>query len=239
MSNNFYELFAEFRGQTGKGPSHRLRKAGQIPAIVYSGGKEATSIAVSPKDATRMLKGPLRRNQMIHLHLTDSTAGKALTKTVMVRDLQIDPVRRDLKHVDFIEVNPKLPMKVAIPLILIGKSTAVTTGGGKLDQIKRAIHVRVLPGEIPEKVELDVTDLKFGSTHASEVKLPSGVALEEDPLEAVVTIRIPKAEKEEAEATPVAGAAPAVAGAPAAGAAAGATPVAGAKPAAAAKPAKK
>jgi large subunit ribosomal protein L25 len=207
MTNAINELSGVLRETSGKGPTHRLRAAGLMPAIVYGGGKGATAVAISPKEATKMLLGPLRRNILIHLNLTDEKGAAKKTKTVMVRDLQVDPIRRNLLHIDFVETSAKEPVAVNVPLVTFGKSKSVTAGG-KLDQIRHTIRVKVLPGDIPEKIELDVTDLEFGSTPASAVKLPKGVTLVDAPNTAVVTIKIPRADKDEEAA---AGGAPAAA----------------------------
>lgn len=196
MSNSTTELSGILRGSTGKGPSHRLRHAGLLPAIVYGKEKEATAIAISPKETTKALQSPLRRNIMMHLHLQNENGTEVKSKTVMVRDIQIHPTKRSLTHIDFVEINIDEPVAVNVPLFLFGKSTSVVAGG-KLDQIRQRILVNVLPTAIPEKIELDITDLPFGSTHASAVNLPAGVTLADAPNTPVVTIKIPRADKEE------------------------------------------
>ena len=225
MSNPINELSGSVRDSHGKGPARRLRQLGQVPGVVYGMGDKALSVAIDPKEASKMLMSPLRRNIMIHLNLADQAA-----KTVMVRDLQIDPVRRNLTHIDFIEIDPNIPVEAGVPFHTYGKSKSVVAGG-QLEQVHHTVRVKVLPAEIPVKLDLDVTDLEFGSTPASAMKLPAGVMLAGDPSAPIVTIKIPRAEKEEtpvaAAAAPVAGAA---AGAPAPGAAA--TPAAAGKPAA-------
>lgn len=204
MTNPINELSGVLRDATGKGPSHRLRAAGLLPAIVYGGGKSATSVAISPKEATKMLLSPLRRNILIHLNLKNAKGVDQKVKTVMVRDLQIDPVRRTLLHIDFVETNPKEPVAVNVPLVTFGKAKSVTAGG-KLEQIRQTIRVKVLPGDVPQKIELDVTDLEFGSTPASALNLPKGVTLVDPPHSAIVTIKIPRADKDdEGTATPAA-----------------------------------
>lgn len=208
MANPINELSGILRSSTGKGPSHRLRQAGLLPAIVYGNGKNATSVAISPKETTRALQSPLRRNVMIHLNLQDENGQNPFVKTVMVRDLQIHLTKRHLTHVDFVEINANEPVVVSVPLSLFGKSKSVVAGG-KLDQIRHAIRVNVLPAEVPAKIELDVTELGFGSTPASAIVLPLGVSLADPAATPVVSIKIPRAEKEEDAkpgATPAAGA---------------------------------
>lgn len=212
MANAITELEGFLRLDTGKGPSRKLRMAGHIPAVVYGGGSKALAVAVSPKESTKILQGPLRRNVMIHLNLEQSDGTGRETKTVMVRDLQIDPVRRNLTHLDFVEINAKEPIEVSVPLILIGKSKSVLAGG-QLDQIKHALKIKVMPSDVPVKFELDITDLEFGSTPASAIKLPAGCELAEAELNTVVSIHVPREDKNAAvaadAAAPAAGAAPA------------------------------
>lgn len=218
MANAITEMDGFLRRDTGKGPSRKLRKSGFIPAVVYGGGAEALAVAVSPRESTKILQGPLRRNVMIHLNLDHSDGKDRETKTVMVRDLQIDPVKRNLTHLDFVEINAKEPIEVAVPLILFGKSKSVLSGG-QLDQIKHSLKVRVMPSNVPVKFELDITNLEFGSTPASAVALPSGCELAENELNTVVSIHLPREDKTAsaettAASTPAAGgAAPAAAAA--------------------------
>lgn len=213
MSNPINELSGIVRDSHGKGPAHRLRQAGQIPGVVYGKGAQTLGIAVLPKETSKILLTPLKRNVMIHLNLPDQPQ-----KTVMVRDLQIDPIRRHLTHIDFIEIDPKVPVKVLIPLNTFGKSEAVVAGG-QLEQVHHMIPVKVLPAEIPVKLDLDITDLGFGSTPASALKLPKGVILALPEDEPIVTIKMPRVEKEEtpvvAAAAPAAGATAPATGAPA------------------------
>lgn len=207
MSNPINELSGSIRESHGKGAARVLRQAGQVPGVVYGKGSKALSVAINPKDASKMLLSPLRRNIMIHLNLENQPQ-----KTVMVKDLQIDPVRRNLTHIDFIEIDPVVAIEAEVPFSTYGKSKSVVAGG-KLEQVHHTVRVKVLPGNIPVKLDLDVTDLEFGSTPASAIKLPAGVELAGDPSAPIVTIKIPRAEKEE---TPAAAAAPAAAPAAAA-----------------------
>ena len=204
MSNPINELSGTIRDSHGKGPARRLRQLGQVPGVVYGKGSATQSIAVDPKDASKMLLSPLKRNVMIHLNLKDQDQ-----KTVMVKDLQINPVRRNLTHIDFIEIDPKVPVKVLVPLHTFGKSEAVVSGG-VLDQVHHMIPIKVLPAGIPAKLSLDITQLGFGSTPASALTLPKGVELALPAEEPIVTIKMPRAEEEVAVvAEPAAAEAPA------------------------------
>ena len=222
MSNPINELSAHTRDSHGKGPSRRLRQSGLVPGVVYGMGDKTLSIAINPKETSKMLLSPLKRNVLFQLNLEGIQA-----KTVMVRDLQVDPVRRDLTHIDFMEIDPKTPVEVEVPFHTHGKSKSVVAGG-QLEQVHHTIRVRVLPEEIPVKLDLDVTDLEFGSTPASAIQLPAGVSLACDPDAPIVTIKIPRAEKEETPIAATPDAATVAAGTATAAASATGTPAAAA-----------
>lgn len=195
-------LTATVRSELGKGPSHRLRKSGLVPAVVYAGGKESTSVALEPKDASRVLLTPLRRNVVFTLQVQDDAGAQKGSKVVMVRDVQVHPVRRTLLHMDMIEIDPAKNVTVTVPLVFTGRSKSVTAGG-KLEQVCRGIHISCSPAQIPEKIEFDVTELPFGTTHASAISLPAGTSLAESHKAAIATIRQPRADKDDtASSTP-------------------------------------
>lgn len=193
MSN--YQLTAKKRLETGKGPARRLRMADELPAVLYAKGQETLPITVSPKDTTKILLGPLRRNATIEL----SIDGDAKKRIVMVKERQIHPVRRSLTHVDFVEVDLNKPVTVAVPVKLIGKSESVTLGG-KLDHVLHKMRVSCLPGEIPEVIDIDISHLPFGSTHTKDVPLPNGLKLAEKPRVVVLTIKKPRGAAKDDEA---------------------------------------
>jgi len=205
------KLSATVRSLRGKGASRKSRKAGKLPGIVYSKDSETTSVEVSPRELTHILRRPLRRNALIELDLE----GQGV-RHVMVRDLQKHPVRRDLVHVDFIQVDPAQEIIAEVPIAVHGRSKSVVSGG-KLEQVRRFVTVACLPTAIPPQIEVDVTDLPFGSTRTGQIALPSGLSLKDDPTLSVITIKAPRGKEEEEE---LEGAAPA------------ATPEAGAEPAA-------
>jgi large subunit ribosomal protein L25 len=222
-------LKAQNRVAAGKGEARRLRRQGLVPAIAYGKGLPSTPIVVGPKEVATILKSELGKNTVIELELE----GKKLL--AMIRDFALHPVKRELEHIDFIEVRLDKPVDVSVPLIAVGKAPGVVAGG-VLRVVHRMVPVRCLPDRIPVKIETDVSHLELGQ-HVStqELKLPEGVTVRLPPEQTLVAVVAPeKEEVEEAAAAPGApGAAPAAAGAaaPAAGAAAGAAPAAEAAPA--------
>jgi large subunit ribosomal protein L25 len=224
-------LKAENRVVAGKAEARRVRRKGLVPAIAYGKGLPSTPIVVAPKEVAAILKSELGQNTVIELELD----GKKLL--AMIRDFSVHPVKRDLEHVDFIEVKLDKPVDVSVPLIPIGKPPGVVAGG-VLRVVHRTVPVRCLPDRIPVKIEADVSHLELGQ-HVStqELKLPEGVTVRLPPEQTLVAVVAP--EKEEVEEVAAAPGAPgAAAAAPgAAPAAAGGAPAAGA-PAAEAAPAK-
>jgi large subunit ribosomal protein L25 len=238
------KLNATPRQESGKGPSTRLRRTGQIPAVCYGKELAATQVAVSPKALLEVLKTPHGKNAVIELAIE---GGDKLT--VMVRDYDYHPISRELVHADFVQVKLDQPVDVQIPLRTTGKSKGVASGG-IVQQVFRKIPVRCLPERIPAMVEIDVTELDVGEgLHANQIPLPEGVRVLLPEGQTVVVVAAPD-KGEEAVAAPGAPGAPAAAGAaaaapakgaaaaPAKGGAAAAAPAKGAAPAKAAAPAK-
>jgi large subunit ribosomal protein L25 len=211
-----FSMEGQLRTGHGKGASRRLRQADQVPAVVYGQGNGAMNVAVSPKALIKALTGSLRRNQLIELSLKSVDGKDAGKKLVMVKDLQAHPVRRTPMHVDFLEVKAGQPVVVRIPVEVTGKSKAAVAGA-RVQLCSRDLAVAVAPEAVPAKIVIDTTECDFGVVRAKAVPLPAGVALACDPEFPVVSLRMPRGEKDEAAATPAAGAA---AAAPAAGAAA-------------------
>ena len=212
-----FTMDATLRSGHGKGAARRLRATDKVPCVVYGKGHATLSIAIAPKDLAKALLGAKRRNQLIELKLKDDSGKDKGSRMVLVQDLQAHPVRRSAVHVDFLEVDPNAPQAVKVPFEVTGKSKA-SIAGANTQLVVRTLNVSVPPAFIPEKIVLDITECDFGVVRASAIKMPTGVTLIDDSEMPVVSLRMPRGEKEEAVATPAAGAA----AAPAAGAAAAA-----------------
>ena len=226
------QLDATLRTESGKGAARRARAAGGVPAIIYGGGKPTASVLVNPKQLLKALMGPRRRNEVLTLNIKDGAGKSAGSRTVLVRELQADPVKRHAIHVDFLEVDPVKPIGMKVPLEVVGKSKAFADGA-KMTLIVRTVTLEVVPTEVPEKVVFDVTDEGFGVVRAKQLKAPTGTKLLDHPETPLVSIKIPRGDKEEEAAAAAAAAAPAEGAAAAPGAAGAAAPAAGAKGAAA------
>ncbi|MFH0799644.1 MAG: 50S ribosomal protein L25 [Pseudomonadota bacterium] len=202
----------------GKGPAHRMRVTGRIPAVLYGRTVEALPISVDRRALEKAVKTKAGMNVLVDLSVAGGDSGLAL-----IRDFQADPFKRDFTHIDFQAISLTEKLEVEVPVVLTGLSIGVKEGG-VVEQLRRTLHIRSLPESIPERIEVDVTELKIGdSIHSNTISLPSGVELSSALNYTIVTI-VPPA-KEEVAAVPVAGAEVPVEGeaaAPAEGAAAAA-----------------
>ena len=152
------KLNAAPRPESGKGPSHRLRLAGKIPAIAYGRDLKATPLAVSPKGLLQVLSSDHGQNAVVEL---DVEGGETIT--VMVRDYSYHPVTRELQHADFMRVLLDQPVEVEIPFRCVGKSKGIVLGG-VLQQVFRKLPVVCLPERIPAFIEIDITELDMGES---------------------------------------------------------------------------
>jgi large subunit ribosomal protein L25 len=235
---DFAKVSVEIRRQSGKGPARRARSSGKLPAVLYGHKLDPLSLVLDPMDLIHALDKERKRNTVFTLEVKGGTQPEDVT--VMIRDVQVDPMSRKPVHVDFVRVSMDEEVKVTVPLVLTGTAIGVVNGGN-LHLSCHALPIAAKPDAIPSKVELDVTALDIGDAlHASDLKLPAGVRTMLDAKEALASVVAPHIEKaEETAATPAEGAVPAEGAAPAAGAAPapGAAPAAGAKAAPGAAPA--
>lgn len=169
-TQNTHVVSATKREATGKGVARKLRAVGQIPAVVYGGGGEATSLQLSPDAITKLFENPKGKNVLFDLDL-----GAEQIKNVMVKDYLIHPAKRSLLHVDFFTVDMEKLVKVQVPIEAVGRSKGVAEGG-VLSLIRQTVEVYARPADIPVKVEIDVTELVAGQTvTAKDLVLPAGV----------------------------------------------------------------
>lgn len=231
-------LTVSIRNQSGKGPARQLRAKGLVPGVCYGASTDGPlaplPIEVDVK-ALRAALDPVRKqNTVITVSLQDG--GKAVRElSVLVKDYQLHPTRRDITHVDLLAIDPHKEVTASVPLEFVGKP-AGAIDGGVLHTVMRSIDVRCKPSDIPVKLTLDVSPLGIGDVlHVSDIALPAGVVSVTNGREAVISLTPP--EQEAAPAAAEAAATPEAAGAAAAPAAAGKDAKAAA-PAAAGKDAK-
>jgi large subunit ribosomal protein L25 len=191
---------AETRSGRGKGPARRMRREGAIPAILYGRDVEPLALSISSKD-WRLLEAHMRSNAVIKMEVSDNK--KVQERPVMIKNVARRPVDHSVLHVDFLQVSMERVVQVEVPIRLIGTPVGVVKGG-VVDQHLRTVMIESLPGQIPERIDIDVSNLDIGdSIHIREISLP-GVKLLDPPDVAVVGVTPPEAEeKVEEVAAPV------------------------------------
>src|SRR6266705_132851 len=182
-------LLANLRTTTGKGAARQARFRGEVPAVIYGHGRETQALSVGAKALEKALTGVEPESTIIELAV-DGKKTRAL-----IREIQRHPVRPDIIHVDFYEIHAEEKVKLKVPVRLVGSPDGVRNAGGVLDQVTREVEIEVLPENIPDRVELDVTALKIGdSLHVRELTIPNAKILTEADL-TIATVVPPRAEE--------------------------------------------
>ena len=188
-------LSANSREGKGKGSARSLRSQGQIPAVIYGHGREPQALALNARDLDKMLSHIQAESTVIEV-----TVGGHTAKT-LIREIQRHPIKRQILHVDFQALVAGEKVTVSIPIVLVGIPEGVRLEGGVLEQPLREIEIEVDPSNIPDHVEYDVTNMVIGdSVHISDLKVPEGVEVQDDPETSVAVLAAPRAVIEETPA---------------------------------------
>jgi large subunit ribosomal protein L25 len=194
------------RTSRGKNENRRLRVTGKIPAVVYGEKEGGVAIAVDPKGLTKILQTELGANTLIALKLPGGADAR-----VLVKEYQYDPVTHKLLHADFYKVAMDKVITVTVTVVPRGEPKGVKQQGGVLDIVHRQIELECLPADIPEHIEIDVTEMLVGqSVRVRDVATSAKWKAVSDPEMMLMHVIIPKVE--EVPATPEAVAAAAAAG---------------------------
>jgi large subunit ribosomal protein L25 len=162
-------LTAEIREGIGKGRAKKLRLQGLIPAIFYGPRSQTIPLMIQSKDLAKALQTEAGENVLIDLDIRKGA--KSDRKVVMLKDIQIDSLRRVTLHTDFYEVAMDEMVTIEVPIHLIGKPEG-TKMGGILEQVRRVIQVQCFPGDIPKSIDVDVSPLKIGdSIHVQDIQV--------------------------------------------------------------------
>src|SRR5260221_2820710 len=198
-------LIAETRTPGRKPGAKAVRNAGRVPGVIYGHGRAPQPLSVGSVELGRLLETITPASTIVEV----SIGGKPV-KT-LIREVQRHPIRQGIVHVDFQEIRADEKVRLEVPVHLVGIPEGVRNQGGVLDQVLRTVEIEVLPGDIPERVELDVTVLVIGkSLHVSELKIPKPTILTGASL-TVATVVAPRVEEvtTPTAAAPVEGAVPA------------------------------
>ncbi len=196
-------LKGQIRIERGKEATKKLRGRRLIPGVVYGGTAAPVHVTIDPLELARALGTHAGENALITLALAGD-GGR--TTTVILKELQRDPVRGEPLHVDFLEISMKRKIKVQIPLRFVGEPIGVKDKGGFLEQHVREVTVECLPGAIPDQIQVEVSSLDVGdSIHARDLAPPEDVKVLEDgarPVVSVLAVAVAVEEAAPAEAKP-------------------------------------
>ena len=200
------ELQVERRRDVGKNVARRARAAGKVPAVVYGAKKETVPIYIENRSLTTAFREGAGDNAIYLLKM----AGTDQTRHAMIREIDRDPVSREILHVDFLRVLMDVKVRVPVSIELSGTPKGVKQEGGILDFVTREIEIECLPNDIPAHLTVDVSDVGMGETfRVSQIPVPEGIRILADADRVIAHVAHP-AKEEEVVAAPVE-AAPAVA----------------------------
>jgi large subunit ribosomal protein L25 len=187
------------REDRGKNAARRLRVSGQVPAVLYGGKGGAEAVAVNTKQMSSILRSQSGHNTIFTVKLPDSE------QSAMVKDLQVDPVKGVLLHVDLLRIAMDVRMHVKVPVHTFGEPQGVKLQGGVFEIVTREVEIECLPGEIPGEFRVDVTELMIGKQlRAGQIPLdPEKMKLVTDPsrvIAHVVALRVEEEKPAEAVA---------------------------------------
>jgi large subunit ribosomal protein L25 len=179
------ELNASIRKTIGNGPARALRREGRVPAVLYGPKSDPVLLSVGRQELDRVLKRGGIGQMLLKLVIQNGTTE---TKTTMIKELQTDPVSHNYLHIDFYEVDLTRKILVKVPLVAKGKARGIEDGG-MLQLVRRELEVLCLPTQIPEVLEIDITELDIGdSLHVKDISLPQDVEIPGDSSHTVLTI---------------------------------------------------
>jgi large subunit ribosomal protein L25 len=176
------------RTGTGKGAARSLRREGQVPGVIYGHARPSQSLAIPTRELEKLLSHISADNTVIELSM-DGTNTRAL-----IREIQRHPFKRQILHVDFQEVVAGQKVTVRVPIMLVGTAVGVRLHGGIVDHTMRELTISVDPSNIPNHIDIDITELDLGqSIHVSQIPVPEGAAVLDEAEAAVVVIATPRA----------------------------------------------
>lgn len=184
-----FELVATVRERAGKGAARAMRRAGKIPAVLYGQG-ECMLLSVSPTSLMKILKSPAGSAALITLTIEGAKSNPQ--RTALLRDYQLDPVKGTVLHADLFEVSMSKPIRVKVPIQVVGGTPVGVKEGGVLHHNLRELFIECLPTVLPDHIEVDASALTIGSgIHVKELTVGEGIRLLDDPDQMVVSVAAP------------------------------------------------
>lgn len=184
-----FDLAVTVRENSGKGAARQLRRSGKVPAVLYGQG-ECLLLTIEPEPLVKILKSQAGSTALISL--TVNGAKSKPKRTALLRDFQVDPVEGKVLHADLFEISMEKPIRVKVPVHVIGGMPAGVKEGGILHYNARELHVECLPAALPDHIEVDASPLTIGQgIHLKEIAKKDGVRYLDDPELMVVSVAVP------------------------------------------------
>ncbi|MCP9449943.1 MAG: 50S ribosomal protein L25 [Nitrospira sp.] len=184
-----FELAATVRERAGKGVARAMRRAGKIPAVLYGQG-ECILLSVSPTPLMKILKSHAGSSALIALTIEGAKSNP--NRTALLRDYQLDPVSGAVLHADLFEVSMSKPIRVKVPIQVVGGTPVGVKEGGVLHHNLRELYIECLPSALPDHIEIDASGLAIGSgVHVKEITVGEGIRLLDDADQMVVSVAAP------------------------------------------------
>lgn len=189
------ELKTRLREETGKRTTKLLRKEGLVPAVVYKEGKKTEHVGISESDLIHVLHTKAGANVLINLKMAEGPKSKEKDRVVIIKEIQHHPIKEQILHVDFQEISLTEKLQVDVPLHAKGEAEGVVKDEGVMEHVLWEIKVECLPTDIPEKIEVDVTNMKIGDAILiKDLQAPPGVKILDDPEQTVISVVPPHVE---------------------------------------------
>lgn len=194
------ELKAKVRRLFGKGGCRQLRRKGIVPGVVYKQGEEGDDLEIERNDLWHVLHTGAGENAIITMKISDESNEEEYERTVILQEVQLDPINNDFIHVDFHEISLKDKLQVNVPIEIKGEAVGVTEDQGVLSQILWELEVECLPTEIPESLTVHVNELRIGDAiHVKEMEVPEELEVLTELDHVVVSVNPPSMEEETEE----------------------------------------
>lgn len=185
----FQTINVTTRQETGKGPARRRRVAGTIPGVIYGGDKEVVSIVIDTKAFISALHGSQGEHAIVQVNVEDKPE---LSGPTLIKAVQHHPIKEHVMHTDLLRIDLSKPFRTLVPIALVGQCPGIVEGGVP-DQQLRELEIECLPLNTPEKLDVDISELRIGGLlHVSDLTAPEGVEILTDAARTIITIHPPR-----------------------------------------------
>jgi large subunit ribosomal protein L25 len=195
-----FKIKGEKREVFGKNASRRIRIEDKVPAILYGADIPSIPLIVLKNDIIKILRSEAGENTIFKISFNSES------QDAMIKELQTDPATDEIMHVDLVQIAMDKSIQVSVPVVPVGEAVGVKSEGGFVDFITREVEVQCLPKDIPENIEIDISDLHVHqSLKVEDIRPPEGVEILSDMDDMLILINVPHKEEEVVEEEEVIG----------------------------------